>query len=399
MLFGVGAANMISMRLGEGKREDAENALNHCFWLSLIFGIVLMVVQLIFLDFFVSLLGAQEGSGTLEYAKDYYRVILYGNVFAMVGFGFSHCTRAQGFPMITMIGMFIGAGTNFILDPLFIYFGWGVEGVAFATIISQLLSAIYIMIFSFGKKAVIRLSLKTFKPSLRIIGHIIMFGSAQFIMQFIMSGVQLLNNTMVGWYGADALGVSNGGDIALSGLNIAGSIMMMIMMPVFGINQGAQPILGYNYGAKKFSRVLNAYLKAVGAATVICILGFIVGEVFPHFLTGIFINSEGSEAILTFTPLAIRIQLLMFPFAGFQIVSSNMFVVTGRAKTSIFLSMLRQFIALIPCMLIFGRIWGLYGVVASQPVADVFALIVTGILIYFELKRLRTGAKLEAVTA
>jgi Na+-driven multidrug efflux pump len=213
-------------------------------------------------------------------------------------------------------------------------------------------------------------------------------------MQFVMSAVQLLYNTSMGWYGAEGLGVANGGDIALSGLNIAGSVMMMILMPVFGINQGAQPILGFNYGAKKFSRVLKAYYGAIGAATAICTAGFLIGEIFPHFLVSIFAPS-GSEALLKFTPLAIRIQMIMLPVAGFQIVSTNMFVVTGRPRTSIFLSLLRQFIALIPCMLIFGRIWGLYGVVASAPVADGFSLILTGIMIYVELKKLRAGAKAE----
>jgi Na+-driven multidrug efflux pump len=192
----------------------------------------------------------------------------------------------------------------------------------------------------------------------------------------------------MGWNGAEGLGVSNGGDIALSGLNSAGSIMMLILMTIFGINQGAQPILGYNYGAKKFNRVLKAYLGAVVAATCICVVGFAIVQIFPHFLVSIF-APEGSAALLSFTPLAIRIQMLMLPLSGFQIVSINVFVVTGRPRTSIFLSMLRQCIALIPCMLIFGRIWGLYGVVASAPVADGFSTILTGILISFELKKLR----------
>jgi Na+-driven multidrug efflux pump len=166
--------------------------------------------------------------------------------------------------------------------------------------------------------------------------------------------------------------------------------MMLILMPIFGINQGAQPILGYNYGAKKFNRVLKAYLGAVGAATVVCTVGFIVVQVFPHFLVSIF-APDGSNALLRFTPDAMRIQMLMLPLAGFQIVSANVFVVTGRPRISIFLSMLRQCIALIPCMFIFGRIWGLYGVVASAPVTDGFSFILTGILIFFELKKLRAA--------
>jgi Na+-driven multidrug efflux pump len=214
------------------------------------------------------------------------------------------------------------------------------------------------------------------------------FGSAQFLLQFVMSGVQLLYNTSMGWYGAAALGVSNGGDVALSGMNINGSITMLILMPVFGINQGAQPILGYNYGAKHFKRVLRAYTGAVIGSTALCTLGFIIGQFFSLQLVKLF-APNGSPALLRFAPLAMRIMLLVYPLNGFQVVSANFFIVTGRPKVSIFLTMLRQFIVLIPCMLIFGRIWGLWGVTAAAPVADGFSFILTSVMIAIELKKLR----------
>jgi putative MATE family efflux protein len=389
MLFGIGSANMISMRLGQGRREEAENALNHCFFLLFFMGILSTVLGLVFLEPLLSLLGAQENSAALSYSRDYFKIILLGSVFSMLGFGFSHCTRAQGFPAVTMISMILGAGLNMILDPVFIFLlGWGVQGAAWATIISQCASAIWIVSFSLGKRAVIKLRFRNFKPSLSMVGQIMAFGSAQFLLQFIMSAVQLLNNMSMGWYGAEALGVENGGDIALSGMTIGGSIIMMILMPVFGINQGAQPILGYNYGAKRYNRVLRAYVMAVGAATAICIAGFAVVELFPTFLVGIFIT-ESSEALLAFAPRAMRLAVLLLPLNGFQIVSSNMYVVTGRPKFSIFLSMLRQFIVLMPCMLIFGRVWGLWGVVAAGPVADAVSFAVTAVMISFELRKLR----------
>ncbi|MDR1073101.1 MAG: MATE family efflux transporter [Treponema sp.] len=391
MLFGIGAANMISMRLGQGRKEDAENALNHCFWLLLGVGVIIMILGLVFMEPILSMLGAQEGSAALGYARDYFRIILYGAVFSMLGFGFSHCTRAQGFPTVTMVSMFIGAGLNIILDPIFIFcFKWGVEGAAWATIISQLASTIWILAFSFSKKAVIRLEFKTFKPSLAMTGEIMRFGSAQFLLQFVMSGVQLLYNASMGWYGAEALGVANGGDIALSGMSIAGSIVMMILMPIFGINQGVQPILGYNYGAKRYRRVLRAYTLAVIAATAICVVGFVLTQAFPHELIRLF-APDGSDALFKFAPWALRAMTALLLVDGFQIVSSNLFVVTGRPKTSILLSMLRQFIALIPCMLIFGRIWGLWGVAASGPVADGFSFVITVVFIAFELKKLKAA--------
>jgi putative MATE family efflux protein len=389
MLFGIGSANMISIRLGQGRREEAENALNHCFFLLIGTGLALMTAELLLMEPILSLLGAQEGSAAIGYARSYYRIILYGQVFAMVGFGFSHCTRAQGFPMITMISMFIGAGMNMILDPVFIFvLGWGVEGAAWATIISQLAAAIWILSFSFSKRAVIRLRLASFKPSIRIVFNIMTFGSAQFLLQFILSGVQLLYNTSMGWYGAAALGVANGGDIALSGMNINQSIMMFVMMPVFGINQGAQPILGYNYGAKQYGRVFRAYCSAVAAAVVICSAGFAVAQLFPVPLVRLFAPA-GSRELLAFAPRAMRTQFLLLPLAGFQVVSSNFFVVTGRPKTSIFLTTLRQCLALIPCMVIFGKIWGLWGVVSAAPVADGFSSLLTLVMILRELKKLR----------
>jgi Na+-driven multidrug efflux pump len=163
---------------------------------------------------------------------------------------------------------------------------------------------------------------------------------------------------------------------------------MLILMPIFGINQGSQPILGYNYGAKKFNRVLRAYLLAIGAATIICVLGFAIAEIFPLALVKIF-APNGSGALLRFAPWAMRVQLLLLPLNGFQIVSSNFFVVTGRPKTSIFLTTLRQCIALIPCLLIFGRVWGLWGIIAAQPVADGFSFLLTLVMISIELKKLR----------
>ncbi|MDR1949175.1 MAG: MATE family efflux transporter [Spirochaetaceae bacterium] len=392
MLFGIGAANMISMRLGQGRRGEAESALNHCLWLLVGTGLVLMVLQLVFLEPILSILGTRGEGEALGFARRYYRIILYGQVFLMVGFGFSHCTRAQGFPVVTMISMFIGAGTNIILDPIFIFvFHWGVEGAAWATIISQLISAVWILSFSFSKRAVVKIRLRAYRPSLEIILRIMAFGSAQFLMQFVMSGVQLLYNFSMNRYGAEALGVANGGDIALSGMNIVNSIAMMILMPIFGINQGAQPILGFNYGAKKFDRVLRAYLLAIGAATAICSAGFILVEIFPSALVKIF-APDGSPQLLSFSPWAMRIVMLLLPFTGFQIVSANVFVVTGRPKISIFLSMLRQCIILIPCIILFGRLWGLRGVVIAAPVADGFSLILTAILIFFELRKLRAGA-------
>ena len=393
MLFGIGSANMISMRLGQGRRQEAENTLNHCLLLLTAVGLILTAVGLIFIDEILALMGAQYGSLALAYAKRYFRILLFGSVIFQVGFGFSHCTRAQGFPIITMIGMLLGAGINIVLSALFVLvFRWGIEGAAWATVISQFISCVWILWFSLSKKAVIRLRPEAFKPSLQIVREIMVFGSAQFFMQFVMSSVQLLFNVSIGWYGADSLGVDKGGDIALSGMSIVNAITMLIVMPFFGITHGAQPILGYNYGAKKFDRVLKTYVRAVAAATCVCIAGFIVVQSFPLALVRLFV-SDGSEALYYFTPRAMRIMLLLLPLSGFQFISAIMFAVTGRPKTAILLNLLRQCIILIPCLLIFGRLWGLMGIVTAAPVADGFSFIFTAILITRELRKLRNSGR------
>ncbi|MCL2232713.1 MAG: MATE family efflux transporter [Treponema sp.] len=399
MLFGIGSANMISMRLGQGRRQEAENTLNHCLLLLTAAGLILTAVGLIFIDEILALMGAQYGSLALDYAKRYFRILLVGSVIFQVGFGFSHCTRAQGFPIITMIGMLLGAGINIVLSALFVLvFQWGIEGAAWATVISQFISCVWILSFSLSKKAVIRLRPEAFKPSLHIVREIMVFGSAQFFMQFVMSTVQLLYNISIGWYGAYSLGVEQGGDIALSGMSIITAISMLILMPVFGITHGAQPILGYNYGAKKFDRVLKTYVRAVAAATCVCIAGFIVVQSFPLALVRLFVP-DGSEALYYFTPRAMRTMMLLLPLSGFQFISAIMFAVTGRPKVAILLNLLRQCIVLIPCLLIFGRLWGLTGIVAAGPVADGFSFVFTGIMITRELRKLRNSTRENRQTA
>lgn len=388
MLFGIGAAYMISMRLGQQRKNDAENALNHGFLLLVISGVILTVVEFAFFNPIFSMLGAQEGSLSLDYAKRYYRITLAGELFFIVGFGLSHCARAQGFPIISMIGNVIGAVINTILDPIFIfYLKLNVEGAALATIISQFLAVVWMIYFSRSNKAVIRLKLSSFKLSLNIIKSITLFGSSPSLLQFAIVFVQLLANYSMGWYGISALAVENGGDIAQSGMNIVGTISMLILMPVFGINQGVQPLLGFNYGAKQFKRVKNAFMLAIFAATGICISGFIVVQTIPDLIVMQF-DPNCSREFLLWTPWALRIVLIFLPLNGFQIVATNMFVVTGRPKTSILLGLTRQVIALIPCMIIFGKLWGLNGVIAAFPAADCIAFVLTSFMIYFELKKM-----------
>ncbi|MDR3271353.1 MAG: MATE family efflux transporter [Peptococcaceae bacterium] len=393
MLFGTGAANLISIRLGEQRREEAANTLTHCFLLMIVIGLVLTVAGLIFLDPLMSLMGAEQGSKSLEYGRDFMRIILLGQVFGLIGFGMSHCTRAQGFPKITMIAMLMSAVVNIFLDILFIFgLHWGVQGAALATILAQLLSGLWILSFNFSKKAVIRINLRDFRPSRQIITQILSFGSAQFLIQLAIAAVMLVYNFCMTRYGAASLGVADGGDIALSGISIVNTIAMIFLMPIFGINQGSQPILGYNYGARKFDRVLKTYRLAVTLATVVACAGFAVAMIWPLGLTRLF-APDGSAALLAFTPWAMRVYVLLLPVVGYQVVSANLFVVTGRPKVSIVLSMLRQVFVLIPCLLLFGWWGGVYGSVFAAPLSDAVATLTTTVVVWFEIKKLRVGAR------
>ncbi|MDR3295522.1 MAG: MATE family efflux transporter, partial [Clostridiales Family XIII bacterium] len=243
-------------------------------------------------------------------------------------------------------------------------------------------------------KVVLRLRPLSIKPSLKTALNIVSFGSAQFLLQFAASFVMVLYNTSMSRYGVEGLGVANGGDVALSGMNIVNSINMLILMPIFGVAQGAQPILGYNYGAKKFSRVFSAFTRAAITGVVIGCVGFVLLHIYPEEIVRLF-APDGSREILSFTPFAMRIATLTLPIVGFQVISANMFVVTGRPKMSIILSMMRQVILLIPCIVLFGHVWGLTGVVAASPAADCGAFILTSVLIAMELKRLRAASAEE----
>jgi Na+-driven multidrug efflux pump len=213
-----------------------------------------------------------------------------------------------------------------------------------------------------------------------------------------MSGVQILSNSVMIRTGVADLWVANGGDIALAAMSIQGTFVMLVIMPIFGINQGAQPILGFNCGAKKLNRVFKAYLSAVIVATIWATLGFCMTQTLSRPLS-LFFAPDGSDILIGLSSRAMRVTTILLPLIGFQIVSTNFFVVTGRPKMSIILSLLRQCIVLIPCLLIFSRIWGLWGAITAMPVADGAAILVTGVMITFEMRKLRSAIAAQKVSA
>lgn len=307
------------------------------------------------------------------------QIIFIGTIVNMLSFGLNHSIRSDGSPKVAMLSMLIGAITNIILDPVFIFgFGMGVRGAAIATVISQILTTIWILQYFTVGKSIIKLKMNNLRLRLPIIISIFSIGMSPFSMQLAASVVQVLANNSLKEYG---------GDLAIGAMTIISSVSMIFLMPIFGINQGSQPIIGYNYGAKQYDRVKETVKYGAIAATIIVVIGWIVTQSAPQILIAIFNNDPELVGIAT---NGIKIYLFMMPFVGFQVVSSNYFQSIGKAKISMFLSLLRQVILLIPCILILPKIFELNGIWLSGAVCDGLSSFITGIIFLYSVKKLKT---------
>lgn len=376
MLIGLGATALISIRLGEQRKEEAELIIGNAMVCLIGIALTVTIIGLIFLDPLLRMFGASLE--VLPFARAYMRIILLGEVFMSVGFGMNHFIRAEGNPKLAMLTMLLGAITNTILDPIFIFvFGWGVEGAAWATIISQAASAVWVVAYFLRKKGHLRLRIRNLRLKPTVVREITAIGSAPFLMQMAASVIGIiLNNSLVRY----------GGDLAISAMGIVNSLIMFFLMPIFGINQGSQPIIGYNYGAEKFDRVKKALKLAIAAATSVVIAGFAIVQLFPESLVLLF--SRNDPELIALSSRVMRIFLMMLPIIGFQIVSANYFQAVGKPRQAMILSLSRQVLLLIPALLILPRYFGLNGVFYAGPVADFGSSVVTGIWLYFELKHL-----------
>ncbi len=380
MLIGIGGNTLVSIRLGEGKKDEADRiAANSLIMLALV-GIVLGAAGTVLLEPLLKLFGAS--SSNIGYAKEYLQVILIGAPLNAIGFGMNNFIRGEGNPKIAMFTMLIGAFLNMILDPIFIFvFDMGVRGAALATIISQAVSAIWVLRYFLSGKSILSFKRKYLVPNLKIIKKIVANGVAPFSMQIAASMVTALYNSNLQTYG---------GDMATSSMGVINSVSMMIAMPIFGINQGSQPIMGYNYGAKKYDRVKKTFKYAAIAATTITTLGFIIVQLFPDIIIKAFVGEQGASGqLMSIAVPGMRTLLMAFPFVGFQIVSSAYFQATGKPRQSMLLSLSRQVLILIPALLILPRLLGLRGVWMAGPIADFTSFVIAALLMTFSLKHLR----------
>lgn len=380
MLIGLGANALISIRLGQKREKDAELILGNAMTSLIVISIVISVLGLIFLEPILTLFGASKN--VLPYSLDYMRIILVGAPFQAVGFGMNNFIRGEGNPKIAMATMLIGAILNTILDPIFIFsFNMGIKGAAYATILSQAVSAIWVLSYFLGSNSLLKIRKENLKIQSNIIKEIVTIGLAPFSMQIAASMVTvLLNNNLKNY----------GGDVAISAMGTINSITMLILMPIFGINQGSQPIIGYNYGAKNYDRVKKTLKLAIFFATCIVTTGFIITQTIPAKLISLFVKKSEVEMIQV-AAKGIRIYLSMLPVIGFQIVSSNYFQATGKPKQSMLLSLSRQVLILIPALLIMPKLFGLKGVWLASPVSDLIASIITAIFLIKDIKHLDTG--------
>jgi putative MATE family efflux protein len=379
MMVGFGGTTLISIRLGEGKKTEAEQVLGNTAVLLIVASIFITAAGLFWLNPILAICGASDT--VLPYARDYLRIIVLGAVFQTVAFGLNAAIRGEGNPKIAMLSMLISVLLNAILAPMFIFgFSWGMQGAALATVISQAVTAVWVVSYFLGGTSVLKFHIRNLRLGGDVCRQIITFGSPHFAMQLAASVLQSVLNHQLGVYG---------GDLAISVMGVLYAMFMMVAMPIFGVNQGAQPIIGYNYGAERFDRVKKTLELAILAATGIALVGFGVMMLFPAQVIRLF-NDE-DQALLTLGTHAIRISTIMLPIVGFQIVSASYFQAVGKPRTAMLLMLSRQMLLLIPAALILPLFFGLDGVWAALPTSDFGASLLTGICLLVELRRLKAN--------
>lgn len=376
MLVGIGAASLISIRLGEDRKDDAEKILGNALVLVIILSILLTIIGLVILKPLLIMFGAT--GKVLTYASQYTFIILIGTLFQNLSFSMNHSIRASGSPKMAMYTMLIGAILNTILNPIFIFLlHLGIRGSSLATVISQAVSAAWVLHFFFSGKSLLKIKRKNLRLQKNIILGIFSIGMSPFAMQFAASIITIILNSSLLRYG---------GDIAIAAMGVINSLTMLILMPIFGINQGVQPIIGFNYGAKQFNRVKEALKLAIMGATIISTVGFVIVQIFPRPMISLF--GKGDLDLINIGSHGMRIFLSMLPIIGFQIVSSNYFQAVGKPKHSMFLSLSRQVIVLIPLLLILPPIFKLNGVWLAGPSADFVSSLITAVFIFMEMRHL-----------
>ncbi|NLX66096.1 MAG: MATE family efflux transporter [Bacteroidales bacterium] len=383
MLVGAGGAARISISLGKQDRLTAEKILGNSLLITILLNTVFITLILIYLDPILRAFGASDL--TIPYARDYLQIVLLGNLFVSLCYNFNAMMRSSGYPQKAMITMLIGALFNIILTPIFLYgFNLGIKGVAWATVISMFIGMLFVMDHFTRGNNLIRLRWKYIRLDKKIVASILSIGISPFSMQVAASGVAALLNTTLLRYG---------GDMAVGAYGIINTVIMIFTMIIMGLNQGTQPIIGYNYGARNFDRVKETLFYSMKIATIITTLTFMVGQFFPLLFASAFTSDP---ELLSITEKGLRITVAAFPLVGIQIVASSFFQSLGYAVKSIIQSLSRQLIFLVPFIIIFPRIWGLNGIWIAMPVADTLSTLLSIFLLIIQLRLLNRMEKEDA---
>lgn len=369
MLIGAGGSSRISIALGQNDLPKSEKILGNSLILTLLITGTVSLITYYFMHDLLRLFGGTEE--TIKYAEDYMKVIIPFSILSALNFGFNNIMRASGFPRKAMLTMIIGAVINSGLDALFIYvFDWGIQGAAWATVISYGIGTVWVLTHFFDAKSHIKFRPGIYKLEKDIVKSILSIGMSPFSMQLVSSLVLVLVNTTLLKYG---------GDLAIGAYGIINSLIIMVVMIVLGLNQGTQPIVGYNFGAKQYDRMFKTLKISIIAATILTTGGFIMGMIFPRFSVRFFTTDE---ELINISTNALKLVTLFFPLVGFQIVISNFFQSIGKARISIFLSMTRQFLFLIPLILFLPKLWEINGAWLAMSFSDALSAIVAFITLY-----------------
>ena len=373
---GVGSSTCISVKLGQRDYKTAEHLLGNTITLNLIIGFLFMVVCLIFLDPILHFFGASDV--TLPYAREFMIIILLGNMVTHMYFGMNAVLRAVGKPRHAMYATLFTVGCNIVLAVTFVWwFRWGIKGAALATITSQSIALCWQMWLFSDKKELLHLKRGIYKLKADLVRNIIAIGISPFLMNATSCIIVIFMNNQF---------VRYGGDMAVGAYSIANSVVMFFFMFVMGMNQGMQPIVGYNYGAENYQRMLRCLWLTIAAATAILLLGWTICMLFPYQIARIFTTDS---TLLELSERGIKIDMLVFFIVGSQAVITNFFQCIGKVKISIFLSLSRQLILLLPMAYIFPQFWNLDGVWYSMPASDFGSFAMTIPMLWWYMKRLK----------
>ncbi|WP_069999404.1 MATE family efflux transporter [Cellulosilyticum sp. I15G10I2] len=362
-LVGIGASALISIKLGENNKDEAKGLLGNA--ITLVTGLMLLMtlLGLIFKIPILKAFGASEA--TLPYAVDYMTVILYGAVFQGIGTGLVNVVRAAGHPVKSMVIVCVGTVINIILDPILIFtLDMGISGAAWATIIAQLVTSVMVLQHFLSKKSQIKIVMNKLKLRLVAIKSILSIGFAPFAMQLSSVVVSIISNNALKIYGGDA---------AIGAMTIINAVMVLFLMSAMGVTQGAAPIIGFNFGAKRFDRVKQVLKLELIAVSSICTITFILVQAFPVMLSGIFTSEP---ELIAKASTGMRLFLLMLPLISAQIVGASYFQAIGEAKKATFLGLLRQVFLLIPLLLILPHFLGLNGVWGAGTLSDLISSLI-----------------------